>query len=129
MHCFREDRGQIRFDFLRVSNFYIRSTCKFNPLRFNHDSSLAGRRVSATLDARAQKRTHPVGVRSGVAWRVAVRLCHSCTAIYRMAIRTFEFSRYFTVACGKDQKIASGRLVNREVQMWKIGLADRRKST
>jgi len=63
LHCFREDRGQIRFDFLRVSNFYIRSTCKFNPPRFNHERGEAGRHVSATLDARARKRTPPVGGR------------------------------------------------------------------
>ena len=56
-------------------------------------------------------------------------LGHSCTAIFRMAIRTFEISRYFTVACSKDRKIGSGRLVKREVQMRKIGLADRRKCT
>ena len=45
----------------RVSFFYIRSTCKFNPLRFNHERGFAGRHVSATLDARAQKRTPPCG--------------------------------------------------------------------
>ena len=47
--------------FLRVSNFYIRSTCKFNPLRFNHERGVAGRHASAALDARAQKRTPPCG--------------------------------------------------------------------
>ena len=56
-------------------------------------------------------------------------LQYGCTAIFRMAIRTFEISRYFTVACSKDRTIGSGRLVKREVQMCNIGLADRRKCT
>ena len=55
-------------------------------------------------------------------------LGHSRTAIFRMAIRTFEISRNFKVACSEDPKIGSSRLEKREVQMWEIGLADRRKS-
>ena len=34
---------------------------------------------------------------------------------------------HLNFACSKDPKIGSVRLEKREVQMWKIGLADRRK--
>ena len=66
LHFIGVDRGQIRFVFSEFHFFYIRSTCKFNPLRFNHDATLArsGRAPRISYAGRSRPKTYPlVGVR------------------------------------------------------------------